>query len=153
MLANTLRGINENVQLIDASIQSIQTQIDQLSEPSEIVKLLNQIPALITEKYQKLRESLDEKYAAGEISTDVYNASLTQINSNESAEIERQSDAVLANALAEIDGRCGVDRRRDIEALQLAVFTKSDDPEAIAGLLDAIKILIADKYHKAPRTA
>ena len=145
-LANTFRAINEDVQLIDASIQSIQTQIQQLSEPEAIAALLNQLPALIAEKYRGLRESLDEKYAAGEVSTDVYNASLTQLNSSESAELEQQSDAVLANALSEIDDDVAL-IDAEIGALQLAV-SNSDDPEAIAGILDAIKILVADKYKR-----
>ena len=146
VLANTLRAINEDVQRIDASIQSIQTQIDQISEPEAIAELLGQIPALITEKYRGLREALDEKYAAGEISTDVYNASLTQLNSSESAELEQQSDAVLANALAAIDDDVAL-IDAEIGALELAV-SQSDDPEAVAGLLDAIKILVADKYRR-----
>ena len=100
----------------------------------------------ITEKYRGLREALDEKYAAGEISTDVYNASLTQINSSESAELEQQSDAVLATVLSSIDDDVTL-IDAEIGALQLAV-SQSDDPEAIAGLLDAIKILVADKYKR-----
>ena len=103
VLANTLRTISEDVQLIDAEISALQTQIDQLSEPTEIVDLLSQIPGLITEKYRKLRDALDERYAAGEISVDVYNASLTALATTETAETERHSDAVLAQTLASID--------------------------------------------------
>ena len=146
VLANTLRAINEDVQLIDASIQSIQTQIDQLSEPEAIAALLGQIPALLTEKYRGLRESLDAQYVAGEISTDVYNASLTQINSSESSDLEQQSDAVLASTLSLIDDDVAL-IDAEIGALQLAV-SQSDDPEAVAGLLDAIKILVIDKYKR-----
>ena len=144
VLVNTIRSINEDVQLIDASISAIQTQIEGISEPEQIVELLNQLPALITEKYQKLREALDEKYAAGEISVDVYNASLTQLASSEASDIESQSDAVLAQTLADIDDDVEL-IDANIGALQLVV-ENSDDPEAVAGLLDAIKLLVADKY-------
>ena len=146
VLANILRDINEDVQLIDSEISALQTQIDQLSEPTEIVALLSQIPGLITEKYQHLREALDEKYAAGEISVDVYNASLTALSTTETAETERHSDAVLAQTLASIDDDVEL-IDANIGALQLAV-ENSDDPEAIAGLLDAIKLLVADKYSR-----
>ena len=144
VLSNTLRAINEDVQLIEASISAIQTQIDGLSEPEAIVGLLNQLPPLITEKYQKLREALDEKYAAGEISMDVYNASLTLLGSREASETERHSDAVLAQTLAEIDDDVQL-IDANIGALQLSV-ENSDDPEAIVGLLDAIKVLVMGKY-------
>ena len=144
VLANTLRSINEDVQLIDASISAIQTQIEGISEPEQIVGLLDQIPALITEKYRLLREALDEKYAAGEISVDVYNASLKQLATAETRETERQADAVLANTLADIDDDVEL-IDANIGALQLAV-ENTDDPEAVAGLLDAIKVLVMDKY-------
>ena len=144
VLANTLRTISEDVQLIDAEISALQTQIDQLSEPTEIVDLLSQIPGLLTEKYRKLRDALNERYAAGEISVDVYNASLTALATTETAETERHSDAVLAETLADIDDDVQL-IDANIGALQLSV-EQSDDPDAIAGLLDAIKILVMDKY-------
>ena len=145
-LANTLRAISEDVGLIDASIASLQTQIDQANDPEAIAALLAQLPALITNKYQNLREALDEKYAAGEISVDVYNASLTELATSESAERERHSDAVLANTLSEIDADVAL-IDAEIGALQLAV-EQSDDPEIVVGILNAIKILIADKYKR-----
>ena len=144
VLANTLRAINDDVELINASISGIETQIDQSNDPETIAGLLNQIPSLITEKYRKLREALDAKYAASEISTDVYSASLTALATSESAEIEQHSDDVLANTLSEIDDDVAL-IDAEIGALQLAV-NQSDDPEAVAGLLDAIKILVANKY-------
>ena len=146
VLSTTLLAIDEDVALIDASITSIETQISQTSEPEAIVALLGQLPALITEKYRRLREALDAKYAVGEISTDVYTASLSELESGEAAETERHSDAVLAQTLADIDDDVQL-IDANIGALQLAV-ENSDDPEAIAGLLDAIKILIADKYKR-----
>ena len=146
VLANTLQEIDEDAQLVNASITSIETQINQTSDPSAIASLLNQLPALITEKYRLLREALDEKYAAGEISVDVYNSSISVINSREAGEIERNSDAVLANTLSEIDDDVDL-IDANIGALQLAV-ENADDPEAVAGLLDAIKILVMDKYKR-----
>ena len=77
MLANVVRMIDEDIQLIDASITDINTQIAGLSDPEAIVALLELIPGLITDKYTGLREALDAKYAAKEISVDVYNASLS----------------------------------------------------------------------------
>ena len=144
VLANTVRAINEDVQRIDASITEIQTQIEALSEPDEIVALLSEIPGLLTEKYQKLRDALDARYAAGEISVDVYNASLTALGNSEAADIERQSDAVLAQTIGEIDDNVDL-IDANIGALQLTV-SQTDDPEVIAGLLEAIKALVMDKY-------
>ena len=146
VLSNTLRAIDEDVALIDAEISSIQTQIDGITEPDQIVALLGQLPGLITEKYRLLRDALDERYAADEISTDVYTASQQQLASSEAAETERHSDAVLAQTLADIDDDVEL-IDANIGALQLAV-ENSDDPEAIAGLLDAIKLLVADKYKR-----
>ena len=144
ILANTLQAIDEDAGLINASITALQNQIDQTSEPAEIAALLDQLPALITEKYRLLRNALDEKYAAGEISTDVYNASLSQLASSKSAETEAQSDRVLANTLADIDDDVEL-IDANIESLQFTI-SQSDDPAAIAGFLEAIKVLIADKY-------
>ena len=144
VLANIVRSLNEDVQRIDASITDIETQIAALSDPEAIAALLSQIPGLLREKYQLLRDALDERYAAGEISVDVYNASLTALVTTQTAETERHSDAVLAQTLASIDD--GVELiDANIGALQLAV-ENSDDPEAVAGLLDAIKLLVIDKY-------
>ena len=144
MLANVVRMIDEDIQLIDASITDINTQIAGLSDPEAIGALLEQIPGLITEKYTRLREALDAKYGAGELSVDVYNASLSLLSSRESGEIEQQSDAVLAQTIGAIDGDVAL-IDANIGALQLAV-ENSDDPDAVAGLLDAIKLLVMDKY-------
>ena len=146
MLANVVRMIDEDILRIDASITDINTQIAGLSDPEAIAALLDELPALIQEKYTRLREALDAKYGAGEISVDVYNASLSLLSSRESGEIEQQSDAMLANVLADIDDDVEL-IDANIGALQLAV-EQSDDPEAIAGLLDAIKILVMDKYRR-----
>ena len=67
ILASVLEAINEDVQLINASILSLETQIAQASAPEEIAELLDQIPELIRQKYQRLRDALSEKYYAGEI--------------------------------------------------------------------------------------
>ena len=69
---------------------------------------------------------------------------LTLLGSREASETERHSDAVLAQTLAEIDDDVQL-IDANIGALQLSV-ENSDDPEAIAGLLDAIKVLVMDKY-------
>ena len=144
VLANVVRMIDEDIGLIDASLTDIETQIAGLSDPEAIAELLSQIPGLLTEKYQLLRDALDAKYGAGEISVDVYNASLSIINSREASDIERQSDAVLAQTLGAIDDDVAL-IDANIGALQLAV-ENTDDPDAVAGLLDAIKLLIMDKY-------
>ena len=145
VLANVVRGIDEDIGLIDASLTDIETQIVGLSDPEAIAELLSQIPGLLTEKYQLLRDALDAKYGeTGEISVDVYNASLSIINSREASDIERQSDAVLAQTLGAIDDDVDL-IDANIGALQLAV-ENTDDPEQVAGLLDAIKLLVMDKY-------
>ena len=144
VLANVVRGIDADIGLIDASITDIETQIAGLSDPEAIAELLSQIPGLLTEKYQLLRDALDAKYGGGEISVDVYNTSLSVINSREASDIERQSDAVLAQTLGAIDDDVAL-IDANIGALQLAV-ENTDDPDAVAGLLDAIKLLVMDKY-------
>ena len=65
VLAGVIEGINEDVALINASITALETQIDQASNPDEIAALLDQLPALITEKYRRLREALEERFASG----------------------------------------------------------------------------------------
>ena len=84
---------------------------------------------------RSLREALDEKYAAEEISTDVYNASLTQLESSESADAERQSDAVLANTLR-INQQAIDAISTEISALENTI-NQSNDPEEIQSLLAA----------------
>ena len=51
----------------------------------------------------QLREALQQRFDAGEISEDVYNASISELASSESGELERNSDAVLANTLRAIN--------------------------------------------------
>ena len=144
VLAGVIQAINEDVQLINASITGIETQLDQASEPEEIAALLDQLPALIREKYRGLREALDEKYAADEISTDVYNASLTQLNSSESAELEQQSDAVLANAL-QINSEAVESISVGIRDLENRI-AQSNDPTEIQTLLAQIAEQIPEIY-------
>ena len=143
-LANVIEKINADVAVINASITSIETQISQASEPAEIAALLEQIPALIETKYQRLRDALDARFNAGEISVDVYNASLSELDSGESAELEANSDALLANVVRMIDEDIGlIDASiTDIET-QIAGLS---DPEAIAELLSQIPGLITEKY-------
>ena len=146
MLTNTLQKINVDVEGIAASISQIGTQISQTSEPDEIISLLAQLPSLIRDKYQRLRDALDTRYAAEEINVDVYNTSLKELEQSESAELEQQSDAVLAQTLGSIDDDVSL-IDANIAALQLTV-ENTDDPEQVAGLLDAIKLLVIDKYKR-----
>ena len=94
-LEGILESVNTDVATINASITSIETQIAQASEPAEITELLDQIPELIQTKYQRLRAALEAQFAAGELTLDAYNASLSELQSNESRELEQHSDAVL----------------------------------------------------------
>ena len=103
-LTSVLESVNEDVAVgINASITAIETQIAQASEPAEIVALLEQIPELIRTKYQRLRAALEAQFTAGELTLDAYNASLSELQSNESRELEQHSDAVLANTLRAIN--------------------------------------------------
>ena len=83
-LGGILESVNTDVATINASITSIETQIAQASEPAEITELLDQIPELIQTKYQRLRAALEAQFAAGELTLDAYNASLSELQSNES---------------------------------------------------------------------
>ena len=77
---------------------------------------------------------------------DVYNASLTALGSSQASDIESQSDAVLAQTIGAIDDNVEL-IDANIGALQLTI-SQSDDPEVIAGLLEAIKALVIDKYRQ-----
>ena len=144
VLANTIQAINEDVALINASVVSLQTQIEQTSEPAEIAELLSQVPDLIREKYQQLHDALDARYNAGEISTDIYNASLSELASSETSDLESHSDAVLANTLRTIN--------EDVQRIDASIthskpkLTGLSDPEAIAELLNQFPALIQEKY-------
>ena len=68
VLSNTLRAINEDVQLIDASISAIQTQIEGISEPEQIVTLLGSTPRSDNREVPKTyARHLTKNTLAGEI--------------------------------------------------------------------------------------
>ena len=148
-LGGILESVNADVATINASITSIETQIAQASEPAEIVVLLEQIPDLIRTKYQRLRAALEAQFAAGELTLDAYNASLSELQSNEARELEQHSDAVLANTLRALNEDVQL-----IDASISAIQTQIDglsEPEAIVGLLNQLPALITEKYQKLTR--
>ena len=145
-LENVIATINNDIGLINAAITSIETQIDQASEPAEIAALLDRMPELIATKYQRLRDALDARYTAGEISIDVYNTSLSELESSESREIERHSDAVLANTVRAIN--------EDVQRIDASIsaietqISQTSEPDEIVALLSQIPGLITEKYQK-----
>ena len=128
-LAEVIQAINEDVALINASITSVQTQVAQANDPEAIAALLDQLPELISEKYSRLREALDAEYSAGEITVDAYNASITELNTSEAAELERNSDEQLANTL-QINQEAVEAIATSISGLENAI-AQSNDPAEI----------------------
>ena len=96
------------------------------------------------DKYASLRERLDELYAAEEISTDSYNASLTALGTAESralADLDTQAlNAISAEAQEQANFINGA-----IENLRLSLQL-TDDPVETQRILDAIRVLTASRF-------
>ena len=143
-LANTLRINQQDVASINTQISGLENAISQSNDPAEIASLLIQIAEQIPEIYRLRREALQQQYDAGEITLDALNTGIAQLNIAESAAIEQNSDAQLANLFA--------DHNADIQLIANTVdivseaIRNSNDPAEIAQLLVDLRAAIMEKY-------
>ena len=143
-LANTLRINQQDVASINTQISGLENAISQSNDPAEIASLLIQIAEQIPEIYRLRREALQQQYDAGEITLDTLNTGIAQLNIAESAAIEQNSDAQLANLFA--------DHNADIQLIANTVdivseaIRNSNDPAEIVRLLVDLRAAIIEKY-------
>ena len=134
-LANTLRVNQEAIDAISVGISELESRISQSNDPAEIQTLLSQIANQIPEIYRLRRNALSKQYAAGEITLSAFNTEFANLNIEESATLERNSDAQLANTLR-INQEAQTAIRTEISGLEQTITT-SNDPAEIATLLQA----------------
>ena len=135
-LANALRINSEAIDAISADVSALENQIAQSNDPAEIAALLQQIAAQIPETYRLRREALQKQYDAGEITLSALNTGLSQLNIEQSAALEQNSDAMLANALS-MNQQAAEAINTHIAGLESRI-AQSNDPAEIATLLQQI---------------
>ena len=143
-LANTLRVNQEAIDAISVGISELESRISQSNDPAEIQTLLSQIANQIPEIYRLRRNALSKQYAAGEITLSAFNTELANLNIEESATLERNSDAQLANTLR-INQEAQTAISTEISGLEQTIST-SNDPAEIATLLMQIAVQIPEIY-------
>ena len=143
-LANALRINSEAAAAISADVSALENQIAQSNDPAEIASLLTQIAAQIPETYRLRREALQKQYDAGEITLSALNTGLSQLNIEQSAALEQNSDAMLANALS-INQQAAEAINTHIAGLENRI-SQSNDPAEIASLLQQIATQIPEIY-------
>ena len=125
-------------------ISDLENRISQSNDPQEIESLLIEIGEQIPEIYRLRRESLQKQYDAGEITLSALNTGLASLNIEESAALEQNSDAQLANTLNQIN----TDAQRidnQVNALSDEI-RNSDDPQEIADLTVDLREAIMERY-------
>ena len=143
-LAAALQTNQEAIAAINTAIAGFDNAISQSNDPAEIEQLLQQIAIQIPERYRLRREALQQQLDAGDITQAAFDTSLAQLGIEESAELERNSDAMLANAL--------LINRQAIEAINVQVaglenaISQSNDPAEIINLLQQIATQIPEIY-------
>ena len=143
-LANTLLINQQQTEAVSSAISELENRIAQSNDPAEIAQLLMQIAEQIPEIYRLRRNALSAQFAAGEITLSAINTGIAALNIEESAALERNSDAILTNALrANQDAQTAI--HTEISALEQAITT-SNDPAEIAMLLMQIAEQIPEKY-------
>ena len=95
-LTNALRINQQATDAVATEIAALENTISQSNDPAEIANLLIQIATQIPEIYRLRREALQAQYDAGEITLSALNTSISQLNIDESAAVEQNSDAQLA---------------------------------------------------------
>ena len=144
VLAAALQANQESIAAIHTAIAGLDASISQSNDPAEIEQLLQQIAIQIPERYRLRREALQQQLDAGDITQAAFDTSLAQLGIEESAELERNSDAMLANAL--------LINRQAIEAINVQVaglenaISQSNDPAEIINLLQQIATQIPEIY-------
>ena len=143
-LANALRITQEAINIINTGITRLDTVISQSNDPAEIADLLDQIADQIPESYRLRREALQQQFDAGEITLSALNNGIANLNIEESAAIEQNSDRQLSNALQV--------NQAQINAISVGIsdlenqISQSNDPAEIATLLMQIAVQIPETY-------
>ena len=143
-LANALRITQEAINIINTGITRLDNVISQSNDPAEIADLLDQIADQIPESYRLRREALQQQFDAGEITLSALNNGIANLNIEESAAIEQNSDRQLANALQV--------NQAQINAISVGIsdlenqISQSNDPAEIATLLMQIAVQIPESY-------
>ena len=132
-LANALRTNQEAQGTINTQIAGLENAISQSNDPAEIATLLMQIAEQIPEIYRLRREALQKQFDAGEITLSTLNTGIAELNIDESAAIEQNSDAQLANALR-ANQEATTALSVGVSQLENAI-SQSNDPAEIASLL------------------
>ena len=143
-LANALRMNQEAVESLNVGVSALENSIAQRSDPTEIATRLRQIAQQIPEIYQLRREALQSQYDAGEITLTALNTGIASLNIEESAALEQNSDAQLANALL-INQQAVEAINAEISGIENAI-SQSNDPAEIATLLQQIAVQIPEIY-------
>ena len=143
-LANTLVINQQAVEAINTEISGIENAISQSNDPAEIATLLQQIAVQIPEIYQLRRETLQSQYDEGEITLSALQTGLAELGIEESAAVERNSDAMLANALS-INQLAAEAINTHIAGLEERI-SSSNDPVEIATLLQQVAQQIPEIY-------
>ena len=143
-LANALRMNQEAVESLNVGVSALENSIAQRSDPTEIATRLRQIAQQIPEIYQLRREALQSQYDAGEITLTALNTGIASLNIEESAALEQNSDAQLANALL-INQQAVEAINAEISGIENAI-SQSNDPVEIANLLQQIAVQIPEIY-------
>ena len=149
-LANTLVINQQRIDTISVGISELESTIAQSNDPAEIQTLLSQIASQIPEIYRLRRNALSQQYAAGEITIDAFNTGLAQLNVEQSATVEQNSDAQLANALR-VNQEAVDAAAAGVSELESRI-AQSNDPAEIARLLMDIAGQIPE-IHRLRRNA
>ena len=143
-LANTLLINQQQTEVVSVAISELENRISQSNDPAEIARLLMDIATQIPEIYRLRRNALSKQFAAGEITSSAFNTEFANLNIEESAALEQNSDAQLANTLR-INQEAQTAISTEISALEQAITT-SNDPVEIVELLMQIAEQIPEKY-------
>ena len=143
-LTNALRINQQATDAVATEIAALENTISQSNDPAEIANLLIQIAEQIPEIYRLRREALQAQYDAGEITLSALNTGITQLNIDESAAIEQNSDAQLASVLS-ANQEATTALSVGVSQLENAI-SQSNDPAEISSLLIQIAEQIPEIY-------
>ena len=143
-LANALRANQDAQGTINVEISRVENVIAQSNDPAEIATLLQQIAEQIPGIYRLRREALQTQFDAGKLTREGLENGIASLGIEESATIEQNSDAQLANALL-LNQQATDAVATEIAALENTI-SQSNDPAEIANLLIQIATQIPEIY-------
>ena len=143
-LTNALRINQQATDAVATEIAALENAITQSNDPAEIESFLQQISEQIPEIYRLRRDALQAQFDAGEITLSALQTGVAQLNIEESAALEQNSDAILANTLR-INQHAAEAISTHIAGLEQRI-AQSNDPVEIATLLQQIAVQIPEIY-------